>query len=75
MQILSAALSDKYDGLRKYTINKLDLTKADIKTAAEPALYSMAQSEKSRPVRAAAISKLGDYGFAKNIALFKFVFF
>lgn len=69
--LLTAALNDKYQDLRGYTISKLDLRKQPIKTAAEPVLAKLAQSDPNRPVKAAAIGKLGEYANAKYLPLFK----
>jgi aminopeptidase N len=71
VEIILAALEDPYPGIRTLVVNRLDLRKEAIKTIVEPTLYTMAQKEKSRQVRGAAISKLGDYKFAKNLTLFR----
>lgn len=71
LQILLAALRDKYAPLRTRAINALDIANAQTKTAAEPILFEMAQKETERPVKAAAISKLGNYKSAKYASLFK----
>lgn len=69
--ILMDALQDKYHGLRSYTIGKLDLKKDALKTAVEPNLFTIAQKDPKSTVRAAAISKLGDYKFAKYNNFYK----
>ena len=71
VEIMTAALNDKYDGLRTYTINKLDLRREGLKAVAEPILMNLAQKDSKRTVRAAAIAKLGDYRQAKYNNLFK----
>lgn len=71
VEIMLAALEDRYSGLRSYAVSRLDLRKEAVKTIVEPTLYQMGQNEKSRAVKAAAIAKLGDYKFAKNLNLFK----
>jgi len=69
--ILMDALDDKYHGLRNFTIGKLDLKKEALKTAVEPELFTIAQKDSKSTVRAAAISKLGDYQFAKYNNFYK----
>ena len=71
LQILLAALRDKFAPLRTRAINALDITNAQTKTAAEPILFDLAQKENERPVKAAAIGKLGNYKSAKYSSLFK----
>ena len=70
-EILIAALKDKYAPLRAYTINVLDISTGQTRNAVEPLLFEMAQKETDRPVKAAAIAKLGSYKLAKYNALFK----
>lgn len=69
--LLTAALNDKYHGLRSYAIGQIDLRKPAIRSAAEPVLSRLAQSDPRRPVKAAAIGKLAEYGDAKYQPLFK----
>jgi aminopeptidase N len=69
--ILLKALDDKYDGLRAYTMSRIDLRKESLKAAAEPALARLAASDKSRGVKAAAIQKLGDYKNKQYSSLFR----
>jgi aminopeptidase N len=71
VQILMEALKDKYAPLRAYTANSLDMSLTQIKNAVEPILYEMAQKDNNRLAKAAAISKLGQYRFAKYATLFK----
>jgi aminopeptidase N len=70
-EILMSALKDKYAPLRAYTINVLDIGTGQTKNAVEPLLFELAQKETDRPVKAAAIAKLGSYKLAKYSALFK----
>jgi len=70
-EILFAALQDKYAPLRAYAINWLDISIEQIRNAAEPVLFQLAQKETSKPVKAAALAKLGNYKLAKYNALFK----
>jgi aminopeptidase N len=71
VDLLKIALKDRYDGLRNYTIGKIDLKKEKIKEAAEPVLADLAKTDPERPVRAAAIGKLGQLKSAAYSALFK----
>ncbi|HVF96838.1 MAG TPA: M1 family aminopeptidase, partial [Flavisolibacter sp.] len=71
VQIMMEALKDKYAPLRAYAANSLDMNLTQVKNAVEPILYEMAQKEGDRRARAAAISKLGQYRFAKYTPLFK----
>jgi aminopeptidase N len=54
------AMNDPYAPLRQYTIGGLDMKKEQVKMAAEPLLFKIAQNEKYRLARAAAIGKLGE---------------
>lgn len=71
VQIMMEALKDKYAPLRAYAANSLDMNLTQVKNAVEPILYEMAQKETDRRAKAAAISKLGQYRFAKYAPLFK----
>jgi aminopeptidase N len=71
IEILMLALKDPYAGLRQYAIENLDLKIQALKTQAEPALASLAENEKSRKVKAAAIAQLGEYEQAKYSPIFK----
>ena len=70
VQIMLAALKDKYAPLRTYAINNLDMSLTQVKNAAEAPLAEAAKSEE-KLVKAAAINKLGQYKFAKYAPLFK----
>jgi aminopeptidase N len=71
VEIITQAMNDPYYGLRTMAINGLDLRKQALKTLAEESLYKLAQEDKKRLVKAAAIEKLGQYGFAKYVPLYK----
>jgi aminopeptidase N len=71
VDLLKTALKDKFEGLREYTIGKLDLKKSSVKEAAEPILLQMAKTDASRPVKAAAIAKLGQLKNPAYVSLFK----
>ena len=70
VQILEQAVRDPYAGLRAYSILRLDITKNNIKSRFEPILFDIAQNEKHRLTRAAAIGKLGMYQDKKYAPLF-----
>jgi len=67
---LIAALKDKYYGLRVKTIRALNLTKDDVRNAAQPILISLAQTDNNTLVRAAAITALGKLKASGNMTLF-----
>ena len=71
IELLTTALNDKFHGLRSYAISKIDLRKEAIKAKAEPLLVGLAQSEQRKPVKAAAIAKLGEYNTPKYNSLFR----
>jgi aminopeptidase N len=58
-KVLIAALKDKYYGLRIKAIRALDMTKDDIRNAAQPVLISLAQTDDNTLVKATAITALG----------------
>jgi aminopeptidase N len=59
--VLTAALSDKYQGIRSYAMDKLDMKKDKVREAVEQTLYQMAQKDAKPTVRAKAISLLSNY--------------
>ncbi|MET0461747.1 MAG: M1 family aminopeptidase [Chitinophagaceae bacterium] len=69
--LMRTALNDPYEGLRSLAINRLDLKKEPVKTAAEADLASLAKSDKYSLVRANAIGALGAYKKAQYLPLFK----
>lgn len=71
MQIIMLAMKDKFAPLRQLTVNGLNLSLEQTKNAAESILYELAEKDNNRPVKAAAIAKLGNYKFAKYENLFK----
>jgi aminopeptidase N len=71
VELLKIALKDKYEGLRTFTVGKLDLKKDNIKQFAAPALLDIAKNDPARLVRAAAISKLGQTKDQAYTGLFK----
>ncbi len=68
--LLKDALKDKYEGLRSYTISKLNLKKDGVKNATEEVLASLATNDPIRRVKAAAITKISELNNAKYAPLF-----
>ncbi len=71
VELMTLALADRYHGLRSYTIGKLDIRKEGLKAVSEPVLSELARKDDKRLVRAAAISKLGDYKKPVYASIFK----
>lgn len=58
LNTLIDALTDSYDGIRSYTISKLDLDNNQVKSKAVPVLKKLASSDPKTLVQAAAIEAL-----------------
>jgi len=71
IDLLKTALKDKYAGLRIYTLGKLDMKKENVKKEVESTLVDLAKNDPKRLVKAAAISKLGQYKNPQYASLFK----
>jgi aminopeptidase N len=71
VDLLKTALKDRFDGLRGFTITKLDLKKDNVKQATEPILVEIAKSDVKRTVRASAIARLGQTKNISYINLYK----
>lgn len=61
IELLKMALKDKYDGLRIYTLQKLDFKNAALKKAVEPVISDLAKNDPKSTVRGNAIGALGAY--------------
>ena len=59
--LLKRALLDRYDKLRVFTLEKLNLKKDSVKNEFEPLIANMASSDPKPTVRAKAIELLGRY--------------
>jgi len=70
LDLLKAALKDRYYRLRNFTLSKLDLKRDAIKTAFESSIAEMAAHDPSRVVKATAIEMLGTYHNAAYKILF-----
>ncbi|MBL7744240.1 MAG: M1 family metallopeptidase [Chitinophagaceae bacterium] len=71
VDLLKTALKDQYDGLRNLAIGKIDLKKENMKQAAVPVLVDLAKNDPERPVKGAAIGKLGQLKDPAYAGLFK----
>ncbi|MGD0341426.1 MAG: M1 family aminopeptidase [Bacteroidales bacterium] len=60
-ELLKSAFNDRYQGLRIYAIQNLNLLNDSIKRSVEPILANLAENDHSSLVRAAAISALGSF--------------
>lgn len=69
--IMFAALKDKFYELRIKTINALSLTNDDVRNGAQPILESMAKTDESTLVRAAALNALAKLNIPSNLTTFK----
>jgi aminopeptidase N len=70
-QIILAALKDKYFELRATAIASLNLTDADVKTAALPVLSNIIKTDEKTTVQAAALNALVKLKNPANVPLFK----
>jgi aminopeptidase N len=61
IDLLKRALMDRYDRLRIFTLEKLNLKKDTVKNEFEPLIANMASSDPKPTVRAKAIELLGKY--------------
>ncbi len=61
LDFLKTALKDKYFGLRRYALQKLNVTNDSIKKSIEPLLVDIATNDPNSVVRASAIEALGKY--------------
>ncbi|WP_448702674.1 M1 family aminopeptidase [Mucilaginibacter sp. AW1-3] len=70
-RVMLAALKDKYFNLRIKAINAINLSNADVRSAAVPVLTEIIKSDPKTLVRAAAINALVKLNDANNVPLFK----
>lgn len=69
--ILIAALKDKYYGLRVDAIGSLNMANDDVRSAAQPILANLAQTDPNTLVRASAIGVLGKLKAPGMMNIFK----
>jgi Aminopeptidase N len=60
-ELLRSAIDDRYQGLRIYAIQNLNVRDDSIKKSVEPILVNLAKNDPSTLVRASAIQELGMY--------------
>jgi aminopeptidase N len=70
VDLLKAALKDRFDRIRLLTLNKLDLKNETAQATFEPLIAELAAHDANRPVKAKAVEILGNFGNAKYKALF-----
>ena len=61
VNLMKTALKDKYEGLRIYAVQKLNINNDSVKKTVEPILVDLAQNDPKSLVRAEAIGVLGKY--------------
>ena len=69
-ELLKNAIDDKYQGLRIYAIENLNIQDDSIKRSVEPILANLAEKDPSSMIRASAIQALGIYKKAAYRDLF-----
>jgi aminopeptidase N len=69
--LLKTALKDKYEGLRGFTLGRIDMKKDNVKKEVEPVLLDLAKNDPKKTVKAAAIAKLATYEKPEYASLFK----
>jgi len=68
---LKTSLKDKYEGLRSFTLSRIDMKKDNVRKEVEPVLLDLAKNDPKKTVKAAAIAKLGTYKKSEYASLFK----
>ena len=68
---LKTGLKDKYEGVRNFTISRLDMKNENLKKEVEFVLVDLAKNDPKRTVKAAAIEKLAFYREPEYEPLFK----
>lgn len=71
VEFLKLALNDKFDGLRNYTMKKLDLKNDNVKLTVEPILVGFARNDAKRTIKANAITELALYKKLAYVPIFK----
>jgi aminopeptidase N len=71
LALLKTALSDRFYGLREYTLNALDFEKKIVRDGVEPIVADMAKRDPKSTVRAKAIELLGQYGDPQYKTIFQ----
>ena len=68
--LLVKALGDPYQGLRKFTLSKLDMKNSALKSAAEKKISELAAKDPKSTVRAAALEALANYNNKTYLPVF-----
>ena len=71
IDLIKTALHDKYYGLRKYTLDRIDMKKDALKQAIEPVLVDLAKNDPKPTVKAGALSLLRQYNKQDYKSLFQ----
>ncbi len=71
IDLIKTALKDKYYGLRKYTLDRIDLKKQALKEAIEPVLLDLARHDTKPTVKAGALELLTNYNNPEYKTLFQ----
>jgi aminopeptidase N len=69
--LLKLSLKDKYEGLRKLTLNNIDMRNSNVAKEMETTLVDLAKNDPRRLVKAAAIENLRFYQNAEYAPIFK----
>ena len=70
VELLKTSLTDKYEGLRTYTMGKLNMKNDNVRKAVESTLYQLAMKDAKSMVRARAIGMLVHYDKPEYKALY-----
>jgi len=71
LDLLRSALKDKFHGLRKLTLDKLDMKTELVKLAMEKTIADLATNDPNKLVKAKAIELLGEYKKADYLSIFQ----
>lgn len=71
IDLVKTALKDPFDGIRIMAVSRLNVKKDNVRQAVETTLADIAKNDTKRPIRAAAISKLGQLKDPSYASLFK----
>ncbi|MGB3005475.1 MAG: M1 family metallopeptidase [Chitinophagaceae bacterium] len=71
VSLIKTALTDKYQGLRNFSLSILDFKKESVKAAVETILLKIAKTDKFSLVRANAIDRLGEFKNPEYANFFK----
>jgi aminopeptidase N len=70
VELLRAAVKDKYAGLRNLTLSKIDLRREALKAAMEPLIADLAKNDPKSTVRSVALTMLSSYNKPEYKQLF-----